>query len=158
MRFASGQFCAETASTSYSPNASSSAFMPRPSFVRAKQDKRQHRSLRAHIHARSGAQEQWERLELIARSVDQQLFVSAGTHTRSRLLVTDAVVRRKLAVAVSEEDYNLAAQLNSEKQLLAQELPAVSQYTFHQLQQLQTGIEVGSFSQQLSAVRALGKT
>ena len=70
----------------------------------------------------------------------------------------NAVARRKLAVAVSEEDYNLAAQLNSEKQLLAQDLPAVSQYTFHQLQQLQTGIEMGSLSQQLSSVRALGKT
>ena len=59
---------------------------------------------------------------------------------------------------MSEEDYNLAAQLNSEKQLLAQDLPAVSQYTFHQLQQLQTGIEMGSLSQQLSSLRALGKT
>ena len=65
---------------------------------------------------------------------------------------------RKLALAVAEEDYNLAAQLNSEKQLLAQELPAVSQYTFHQLQQLQTGMEMGSLPQQLLAVRALGKS
>lgn len=68
------------------------------------------------------------------------------------------IFRRKLAVAVAEEDYNLAAQLNSEKQLLAQELPAVSQYTFHQLQQLQSGIEMGSLPQQLLAVRALGKS
>lgn len=65
-------------------------------------------------------------------------------------------VCRKLAVAVSEEDYSLAAQLSSERQTLAQELPAVSQYTFHQLQQLQKGLEMGSCPQQLSAVRALG--
>ena len=75
-----------------------------------------------------------------------------------RLLVQQTRSRRKLAVAVAEEDYNLAAQLNSEKQLLAQELPAVSQYTFHQLQQLQTGMEMGSLPQQLLAVRALGKS
>lgn len=71
---------------------------------------------------------------------------------------TDVLVRRKLAVAVSEEDYNLAAQLNSKKQALSQELPAISQYTFHQLQQLQIGIETGSLLQQLSAVRSLGIT
>ena len=65
---------------------------------------------------------------------------------------------RKLVVAVSEEDYTLAAQLSSEKQTLSQELPAVSQYTFHQLQELQLGLETGSFPQQLSAVRALGVT
>lgn len=65
---------------------------------------------------------------------------------------------RKLAVAVSEEDYSLAAQLSSDRQTLAQELPAVSQYTFHQLQQLQNGLETRSLSQQLSAVRALGTT
>ena len=159
MRLASGHICAESASTSYTQNASSSAITPRPSFVRARQDKRPHRSLRAHIHASSGAQEQWDRLELITRSVvKQNNRVSLAQKHIALPTPYNAVARRKLAVAVSEEDYNLAAQLNSEKQLLAQDLPAVSQYTFHQLQQLQTGIEMGSLSQQLSSLRALGKT
>lgn len=64
---------------------------------------------------------------------------------------------RKLAVAVSEEDYTVAARLSSEKQTLSQELPAVSQYTFHQLHELQVGLQTKSFPQQLSAVRALGE-
>ena len=89
MRLASGHICAESASTSYSQNASFSAIMPRPSFVRARQEKRPHRSLRAHIRASSGAQEQWDRLELITRSVGkkkQQRVACTETHS-----VTDPI-------------------------------------------------------------------
>ena len=63
---------------------------------------------------------------------------------------------RKLAVAISEENYPLAAQLSSEKQCLSQDLPPVSQYTFHQLQELQRGLETGDVAQQYLAVRKLG--
>ena len=63
---------------------------------------------------------------------------------------------RKLAVAISEENYPLAAQLSSEKQCLSQDLPPVSQYTFHQLQELQKGLETGDVAQQYLAVRKLG--
>lgn len=65
-------------------------------------------------------------------------------------------VCRKLAVAVSEEDYPLAAQLSEEKRSLSQHLPPVSQYTFHQLQELQTALETGEVAQQYLAVKRLG--
>ena len=63
---------------------------------------------------------------------------------------------RKLAVAISDEDYSLAAQLRTEKENLIQELPAVSQYTFHQIQEIQTGLEAGAILQQTQAVQRLG--
>ncbi|KAL3152444.1 hypothetical protein ABBQ32_001491 [Trebouxia sp. C0010 RCD-2024] len=131
MRLGSGHICKETASTSYSHHASPSAFKPRGTSVHTRRQNKRQTILQVQSNAGTVAQEQWDRLELMTR---------------------------KLAVAVSEEDYSLAAQLSSDRQTLAQELPAVSQYTFHQLQQLQNGLETRSLSQQLSAVRALGGT
>jgi len=91
-------------------------------------------------------------VDLCARKNIVSHLVTA--HQAVGLLIKTAC--RKLAVAVSEEDYPLAAQLSSEKQSLSQDLPPVSQYTFHQLQELQKGLETGDVAQQYLAVRKLG--
>ncbi|DBB10761.1 hypothetical protein WJX82_011212 [Trebouxia sp. C0006] len=131
MRLPTNQICREAPSTSYS--CSRCPIVPR---LTPRSQSKGHRKQRATSCCSSGhedfqTQEAWNRLELITR---------------------------KLAVAVSEEDYPLAAQLSSEKQSSSQDLPPVSQYTFHQLQELQKGLETGDVAQQYLAVRKLGGT
>ena len=67
MRLGSGHACMDAPSTSYSQNASPSAFKPRLGFVRARQERKPQHILRAHGNAAPQAQEQWNRLELITR-------------------------------------------------------------------------------------------
>ena len=168
MRLGSGQICKETASTSYGHHASPCAFKPRRTCVYARQQKKRQAHLRVQSNAGTVAQEQWDRLELMSRSVSHSVLcgqqsIRCAVPIQCGLCSDSGSTRRvyvcrKLAVAVSEEDYSLAAQLSSDRQTLAEELPAVSQYTFHQLQQLQIGLETKSLPQQLSAIRALGTT
>jgi hypothetical protein len=65
-----------------------------------------------------------------------------------------SVAFRKLDVAVSQEDYAQAASLRDQLAAGAQLLPAVSQYTFHQLQVVRNG----ALQEQLQAIRSLGLT
>ena len=67
MRLGPGHACMDGPSTSYSQNASPSAFKPRTGFARARQEKKPQRILRAHSNTAPQAQEQWNRLELITR-------------------------------------------------------------------------------------------
>ena len=117
-------------------------------------------------HQESHTQEAWNRLELITRlNYRYLLHLCDICHTclhmtcRGNPYIVEKQrhsVCRKLAVAVSEEDYPLAAQLSEEKRSLSQHLPPVSQYTFHQLQELQTALETGEVAQQYLAVKRLG--
>ena len=73
---------------------------------------------------------------------------------------------RKLAVAISEEDYTQAAQLSIQKTDLSQRLPPVRQYVFNQVQQLTTGtnldkvqvqqLTTGTNLDKVQAIKALG--
>ena len=163
MRLPTNQTCREAPSTSYS--CSRCSIVPR---LTPRLQSKSHRKQRAAPCCSSGhedfqTQEAWNRLELITRYLRSRLthvLEQTSFHTWSPahqafgLLIKTAC--RKLAVAISEENYPLAAQLSSEKQSLSQDLPPVSQYTFHQLQELQKGLETGDVAQQYLAVRKLG--
>ena len=161
MRFASSQLCTDLPSTSYC-HRSGVNVLPRQHLLG--QQVKRHTALRAQGSTLSDTQSAWDRLELITRlhlhciTSSDVNFCCTPRHWHHSQSPKSSLCHyhRKLAVAVSEENYNLAAQLSSEKQSLSEELPAVSQYTFHQLQELQEGLKAGSLSQQLSAVRALG--
>ncbi len=163
MRLPTNQICREAPSTSYS--CSRCPIVPRltPRSQSKSQRKQRAASCCSSGHEDFQTQEAWNRLELITRFIrlwltyvlEQTSFHTwSPAHQAVGLLIKTAC--RKLAVAISEEDYPLAAQLSSEKQHLSQDLPPVSQYTFHQLQELQKGLETGDVAQQYLAVRKLG--
>lgn len=163
MRLPTNQTCREAPSTSYS--CSRFAIVPR---LTPRSQSNSHRKQRAasccsSSHEGFQTQEAWNRLELITRYTRLRLtYVLEQTSFHTWSPAQQAVGRliktacRKLAVAISDENYPLAAQLSTEKQTLSQDLPPVSQYTFHQLQELQRGLETGDVAQQYLAVRKLG--
>lgn len=161
MRLPTNQICREAPSTSYSRCPTVPRIIPR---LQSKSHRRQRAaSCCSSSHEDFQTQEAWNHLELITRYIrlrlthvlEQRSFHTwSPGHQAVGLLIKTAC--RKLAVAISEENYPLAAQLSSEKQSLSQDLPPVSQYTFHQLQKLQKGLETGDVAQQYLAVRKLG--